>query len=201
MKILNIQQKQEQIILKIHENASQEEILKELKKKMPELKKLYGKEETPIYVEGKVLKNKEIDEIEKIIKENINVKIDFESPKDLGLSSIKKTFENEIQTSDTRFYKGSLRSGNRIEYEGSVVILGDLNGGAEVVAGENIAVVGVLRGIAHAGAKGNRKAIISAAAIETPQIRIANIIKEIEKQDEKQKKTFAHVVENEIVLE
>ena len=198
---ISIQQKKDQISLKIHEQASNEEIIKELKKKIPELKKLYGEEKTPILVTGKVLKNKEIEEIEKLITGTINVKIEFDSPKDLGLYSIKKTFENEIQNSDTMFHKGALRSGQKLEYEGSIVLMGDLNGGAEITAGENIAVVGVLRGVAHAGAKGNKKAIITAASIEAPQLRIANIVKEMEKEDKIQPKTFAYVDDEKIILE
>jgi len=199
--VISIQQKQDKIILKIHEQASNEEIEKELKKKTTELKKLYGTEKLPIFVTGKILKNKEIESVEKIIKQAIDVEIEIDSPKDMGLYSIKRTFENEIQNSDTKFYKGALRSGQKLEYEGSIVLMGDLNGGAEIVAGENIAVVGSLRGVAHAGAKGNKKAIITAASIEAPQIRIANIVKEIEKEESEMKKTFAYVSEDKIILE
>lgn len=198
---ITIQQKKDRIFLKIHEQASQEEIIKELKKKITDLKKLYGQEKTPIFVTGKILKNKDIEEIEGMIKDNINVKVEFDSPKDLGLHSIKKTFENEIQNSDTMYHKGSLRSGQKLEYEGSIVLIGDLNGGAEIIAGENIAVVGNLRGVAHAGAKGNKRAIITAAMIEAPQLRIANIVKEIEEEDTKETKKYAYVCEDKIVLE
>ena len=80
--------------------------------------------------------------------------------------------------------------------------MGDLNAGAEIMAGDNIAVIGNLRGLAHAGAKGNKKAVIAAESIETPQIRIANIIKEIEKkEDDTVKKKFAYVEEDKIILE
>ena len=199
---ITIQQKQEQIILKIHEQASEDEMLKELKKKMSELKKRYGEETTPIFITGKVLKNKEMEEIETIMQEaGIEVPIEFDSPKNLGLANIKKTFEDEIQNSDTKFYKGALRSGQRIEYEGSIVIMGDLNSGAEVIAGENIAVVGELRGVAHAGAKGNKRAIITAASIHAPQLRIANIVKEMEKEEYAHKFTFAYISDEKIVLE
>lgn len=199
---ITIVQKQNQIILKIHEQASQEEIIKELKKKIVELKKMYGNEKTPIYVTGKILKNKEMQEIESLIKSNIDVPLEFDSPKALGLHSIKRTFEDEIQNSDTKFHKGSLRSGQKLEYEGSIVLIGDLNGGAEIIAGENIAVIGALRGVAHAGAKGNKKAIITAGTIEAPQLRIANIVKEIERdEEEKHRKTYAYVHGEEILLE
>lgn len=199
---ITIAQKKDEIILKIHEQASQEEIIKELKKKIMELKKMHKEEKTPINVTGKVLKNKEIEEIDKTIKDSIDVAVHFDSPKALGLHSIKKTFENEIQNSDTKFHKGSLRSGQKLEYEGSIVLIGDLNGGAEIISGENIVVVGALRGVAHAGAKGNKKAIITAASIEAPQLRIANIVKEIErKEEDKQVKKYAYVYEEKIILE
>lgn len=198
---ISIQQKKNQITLTINEKVAYEEIIKELKKKIPELKKLYGDDKTPILVTGKILKNKEIEEVQKIIKDSIKVNVIIDSPKDMGLSSITRTFENEIQKSDTYFYKGSLRSGKKIEYEGSVVLMGDLNGGAEIIAGENIAVVGCLRGLAHAGAKGNKKAVIKAANIDCPQLRIANIVKEIEKDDLEHTKSFAYVDGDRIVLE
>ena len=97
-----------------------------MKKKLTELKKLYKDEKTPIRVTGKVLKNKEIDEIQDLIKEKIDVDIDFDTPKTLGLSGIKRTFDKEIAMSETKFHRGSLRSGQRMETEGSLVILGDV---------------------------------------------------------------------------
>lgn len=71
---------------------------------------MYKEEKTPIRVTGKVLKTKEIEEIRETIKSQIDVEIDFDTPKDLGLAGIKKTFEKEIKSSETKFYKGSLRS-------------------------------------------------------------------------------------------
>ncbi|MFR2533813.1 MAG: septum site-determining protein MinC [Clostridia bacterium] len=199
---VTIQLRKDEILVKISEEAEQKEIIECLKKKMEDLKKLYKNDKTPIYVIGKVMKNKEMDEIQKVIKEEVDVNIEFESPKMLGLHGIKKTFNKEIASSETKFQKGSLRSGQKIEYEGSIVILGDVNGGAEVVAGENIVVLGSLRGLAHAGAKGNKQAIIAAGEIESPQIRISNIIKEIEKQEDTQMHNYAYVNEkDEIIIE
>lgn len=180
---VGINMKKDEIVVRISEGAEHSEIIECLNKKMPALKKLYKTEKTPIFVMGKVLKNKEINEIKKIIQENIDVEVNFDSPKVLGLHGIKKVFEKDIENSETKFHKGSLRSGQKIEFEGSLVILGDVNAGAEVIAGENIVVVGELRGLAHAGAKGNKKAIIASNEIGCPQIRIANIVKELEKDD------------------
>ena len=88
--------KKNEIIIRISEGAEQSEIMECLNKKIPALKKLYKTEKTPIFVTGKVLKNKEIEEIKKLISSNIDVKITFDSPKVLGLYGIKKIFEKDI---------------------------------------------------------------------------------------------------------
>ncbi len=200
---ISIQTKKDNVIIKVNEEATQKEILLDLKKKMPELKKLYQEDTTPISITGKVFKNEEMEQIKQIIQKAISVEIEFDSPRILGLHGIKQTFSREIATSETKFHRGSLRSGQKVEFEGSLVVLGDVNSGAEILAGENIVVLGILRGMAHAGAKGNKKAIIAAASIESAQIRIANIVKEIEKEEFETKiKTCAYVNEEEqVVLE
>lgn len=198
-----VQLKTNKILIRINEEAEQEEIIKNLKEKMLDLKKLYQEDTTPIYVVGKVMKNKEMDEIQSVIKETIDVKVEFESPKILGLHGIKRTFSKEIGTSETMFHKGALRSGQKIEFEGSIVILGDVNDGAEVIASENIVILGDLRGLAHAGAKGNKEAIIAAQTIQCAQIRISNIIKELDIRTELEHVyQYAYVnEENQIILE
>lgn len=201
---INISMKKDQVIIKIDENAEQRDVIANLKRKMIELKNLYQDDKTPILVIGKVLKNREMDEIQNLIKRFIDVQIEFDSPKVLGLHGIKKSFYKEIATSETKFHKGSLRSGQRVEFEGSLVIIGDVNPGAEVIAGENIIVLGELRGLAHAGAKGNRDAVIEAVGIEATQLRIADIIKEIERDESEIKtiKTSAYIKDNgEMILE
>lgn len=199
---VGINMKKDEIVVRISEGAEHKEIIECLNKKIPALKKLYKTEKTPIFVMGKVLKNKEINEIKSIIQDSIGVEVNFDSPKVLGLHGIKKVFEQEIENSECKFHKGSLRSGQKLEFEGSLIVLGDVNAGAEVVAGENIVVLGALRGLAHAGAKGNKKAIIATNEIDGVQVRIANIVKEIEKDELKKKFRYAFVGENnEIVME
>ena len=199
---VSINLRRDELLIKLDENAEQGQIIYTLKKKLPELKKLYKDEKTPIRVTGKILKNKEIDEIQAIIKEKIDVEIDFDMPKSLGLSSIKRTFDKEIAISETKFHRGSLRSGQRMEVEGSLVILGDVNSGAEVIASDNIVVLGALRGLAHAGAKGNKQAIISAGLFDAVQVRIANIVKEINRDEEPlHKQAYISVVDDKILIE
>lgn len=70
----------------------------------------------------------------------------------------------------------TLRSGQKIEYNGHVVILGDVQPGAEVAAAGNILVWGALRGIAHAGAAGNNKALVCAMRLIPLQLRISDFV-------------------------
>lgn len=189
---ISINLRKDNIVIKVNEEYSQEDIVYTLRKKIPDLKKLYQGEHTPIVITGKVLKNKEIDEIQELIKKYLDVQIKFDSPRTLGLHGIVKTYNKEIAISETKFHRGAVRSGQKLEFEGSIVIMGDVNDGAEVIAGDNIVILGALRGLAHAGAKGNVNAIIAASSIDAPQLRIANIIKEREKEEiQEDKKTYA----------
>ena len=201
---ITINLRKDNIIIKINEDSSQEEIVYMLRKKIPELKKLYQGETTPIVITGKVLKNKEIDEIQELIKRYLDVNIKFDSPRTLGLHGITRTYNKEIATSETKFHRVSVRSGQKIEFEGSIIVLGDVNDGAEVIAGENIVILGILRGLAHAGAKGNKDAMIAASSIEAPQLRIANVVKERERAEiqEETRKTYVYLNEKgEMILE
>lgn len=74
---------------------------------------------------------------------------------------------------DSAFLCYTVRSGQRIEVSGDIVVLGDVNPGAELVAGGSIAVMGVLRGVAHAGAAGDEKAVVAANQLRPIQLRIA----------------------------
>lgn len=70
----------------------------------------------------------------------------------------------------------TVRSGGRVESSGSVVVLGDVNAGAEIVANDDIIVLGTLRGVAHAGVGGNENALVWAQQILAPQLRIGNAL-------------------------
>lgn len=83
--------------------------------------------------------------------------------------------------------KGPLRSGQRIYAEDNLVVFGDVNPGAELIAGGNIVVMGVLRGVAHAGVPDDSTAIITAITLRPTQLRIGHFISRspelLEKQD------------------
>jgi septum site-determining protein MinC len=70
----------------------------------------------------------------------------------------------------------TLRSGYRLQYSGHVVVIGDVNPGAEIIAGGNVLVWGRLRGVVHAGAEGNDQAVVCALDLSPTQLRIAGQI-------------------------
>jgi septum site-determining protein MinC len=72
------------------------------------------------------------------------------------------------------FLHQTLRSGTRIEFAGHVVILGDVNPGAEVIAEGNIMVWGRLRGMVHAGSDGDQECVVCALEFTPMQLRIAD---------------------------
>lgn len=74
------------------------------------------------------------------------------------------------------FIERTLRSGKSVQFEGHVVVMGDVNPGAEIIATGNIVVLGSLRGVAHAGATGDRKASVSAYHLAPTQLRIADLV-------------------------
>lgn len=72
------------------------------------------------------------------------------------------------------FLNRTLRSGTRVEFAGHVVVLGDVNPGAEIVAEGNVIIWGRVRGMIHAGSKGNANAVICALDLSPTQLRIAD---------------------------
>lgn len=94
------------------------------------------------------------------------------------------------------FQSRTLRSGTRIEFPGHVVVLGDVNPGAEIVAEGNVIVWGRLRGMVHAGSKGNRKAIICALDLSPTQLRIADEVSAILNQQESPQPEVARINED-----
>jgi septum site-determining protein MinC len=74
------------------------------------------------------------------------------------------------------FLRKTLRSGRSIFHEGAVTILGDVNPGAEIIAAGSVIVWGRLRGLVHAGAMGDKTAVICALDLSPTQLRIADQI-------------------------
>lgn len=87
------------------------------------------------------------------------------------------TEENTIDTKTlpTLYLNQTLRSGQTVNYEGNILIIGDAHPGSEIIADGDITVWGILGGIAHAGSKGNITAKVRALKLNAIQLRIAGL--------------------------
>lgn len=84
--------------------------------------------------------------------------------------------DTELSGADAMVVRQTLRSGNSIQFPGSILVLGDVNPGAEIIAGGSVVVWGRLKGTVHAGAAGDETAIVCALDLSPMQLRIAGHI-------------------------
>lgn len=164
------------LTITIDKNANYKDIKEKMREILDASEETFVDVEGPIIVEGRRLLDEEEKEIIAMIGEKTDIEVRVERPKQMGLASINNIFNLDTTITNTKVFTSTIRSGQRIDFEGSIVVLGDVNGGAEVIAEGNIIILGNLRGFAHAGAKGNRSAFIAANSITPTQLRIADII-------------------------
>jgi len=157
-----------------------EEIKQLVKTKFQESSKFFENAKMAISFEGRKLTNDEQREILDIIHENTDMHIICVIENDPEVEEkFRKPLEQklmELSSNTGQFYKGILRSGASLEFETSVVIIGDVNHGARVVSKGNIIVLGALKGTAYAGATGNTNSFVLALDMNPTQIRIADVI-------------------------
>ena len=129
--------------------------------------------------EGRKLTEEEQKEILDIIHNNSNLNVVCVAETDPSKARIlERSLEErlmELSTNTGQFYKGTLRSGQVLEFETSVIVLGDVNPGAKIVSKGNIIILGALKGNACAGAAGNSNAFILALDMSPVNIQIADL--------------------------
>lgn len=120
---------------------------------------------------GKQLNSKQEDELKSIVERKYGIAVDV-----CEEEAKKEDFFQGIEEGKSKFIRSTIRSGQCIEYDGNLIVIGDVNPGGLLKANGNILVMGSLRGMAHAGCDGNRKAMVAAFNLQPTQLRIANII-------------------------
>jgi len=159
------------IYILIKELKDFETIKEEMIRRLEETKTFF-KGAKILDIQCDTLSSQEKEQLSVLMKERYQMEIQTEV---LGSGQVPRIFQG-IHEGITKFHGGTLRSGQKINYEGNVVIVGDVNPGAEVVAQGNIIVMGNLRGIAHAGSNGNQEAFVVAYHLDPTQLRIADLI-------------------------
>lgn len=167
-------------------DAPFEELCRQLEKKVEEAGKFFDNVKTSLAFKGRSFSDEEEETLFQIITEHTSMEITFLKTENSELKQLSDLLEKEMAPHNlTKFHKGSLRNGQKIEFDGSLVIVGDVNPGAEIKASGNIIVLGQLKGMAHAGCNGMTDAFIAAVYMAPVQLRIADIITRFPEENKK----------------
>lgn len=118
-----------------------------------------------------------------------------------GPTGLASSDESTHKVADAVLVRKTLRSGSSIQHSGHVVVIGDVNPGAEVLAAGDVVVWGKLRGMVHAGADGDENAVVCALDLSPTQLRIAGRIALTPKRRGKPQPEMAHLDNGVVVAE
>ena len=155
----------------------------EVAEKFQSSAKFFGNAQMAISFQGRKLSLEEEMELVEAITDNCQIKVvsivdENKATEEAMKQALEKQEEQAdlMNLQDGRFYKGTLRSGQVLESETSIIILGDVNPGARVISKGNVIVLGSLKGNIFVGAAGNENAFVAALSMDPMQIRIGDII-------------------------
>ncbi len=190
--LIRIKANKDGFVLVPHPAAPFDSILKELQDRLSKTRDFFARSEMVLDLRRRSLKTSQIAALHKLLKEKGQVRmVEVQLSDDLRMAldhlpapaqppppppPRRASREDRDRTDVPVIIRSTCRSGIRIESPSDCVILGDVNPGAEILAVGDIIVFGNLRGIAHAGALGDRSARIWAFSIEPSQIRIADLV-------------------------
>ena len=168
------------IVLVMDKDMPFSDLLEKIAEKFSSAAKFYGNATMAISFKGRKLTVEEekqiLDTIESNTKLNIICVVDTDEERQ---EMFKKAVEAKLMAQSTgtgQFHKGTLRSGQVLESESSIIILGDVNPGAKVIAKGNVIVLGSLKGTIYAGINCNENAFVVALYMNPVQIRIGDTI-------------------------
>lgn len=170
--------------------AGFDELIKAVEVKFKDASRFFKNAKTAICFEGRKLSNEEEQQLIEIIEGTTELEIicviDADKDReDFFKRIVEETIqENEVKKqkaetpdlSSGQFYRGTLRSGQILESEGDVIVLGDVNPGAKVIAARNVVILGCLKGTVYAGMNSADSAFVVAMSMNPMQIRIGNNI-------------------------
>lgn len=175
-KLVAFKGSKEGISIYLNRDSDYANLKKQLIKKIESAKKFF-KGAKVISIKGKILSKEEKEEIKEIMYLRFGM-IVVEENEEIKINNVQKVGEifDGIEQGNTKFIRATIRSGQRIKFEGNVIIIGDVNPGAQVMAEGNILVMGALRGFAHAGTSGNQKAFVAAFSLQPMLLKIGDVI-------------------------
>ncbi len=172
----------ESLLLVVNGDPSFEEVIGELKNKLEAARDFFAKSSVPMPLRyrGKVLSFAQHDEISKLV-EQFGLAYDIYFSSGQPAQMVREGGMPYIAPPDaviipTLVLRRTMRGGQEIRFNGTVIVLGDVNPTARIFAEHDIIVVGVSRGVLHAGALGDRGAQATAGRFIGGQVRIADCI-------------------------
>ena len=179
----------------LDEKTPFEELKKEVAAKFTQSAKFFGDAEVAVSFQGAKLDQIQQNELIQLISDNSKLKVicivDEDKEREQLFGHAIENRETPENVQGGQFYKGTLRSGQLLESDTSIIILGDVNRGARVSAAGNIIVLGMLQGTVYAGANGNANAFVVALDMDPMQIRIADVIARKADETIKKNKKFS----------
>ncbi|MFG6348852.1 MAG: septum site-determining protein MinC [Lachnospiraceae bacterium] len=168
------------IILVLNPDTSYETLKKDIADKFKASAAFFGEAAKAVSFKGRDLTDEQKMEIVDIIQANCSLSILCIMEDDPETeAAFQKTIERKLEqdySNTGQFYKGNLRSGQVLDVETSIIIIGDIKPGAKVISKGNVIILGSLKGNVYAGAAGNTNAFVVALDMRPVQIRIADTI-------------------------
>ncbi len=148
--------------------------------KFRESEKFFKNAKIAISFEGRRLSQEEEFSILDMIEKNTSIQIicvvDQDEMREQMYKEKIDSYYQDVADNTGEFYKGTLRSGQVLKCDTSIVIIGDVNPGAKIIAKGNIVILGSLKGNAYAGAAGDESCFVTALDMDPVQIKIGNVI-------------------------
>ena len=198
------------LIVILDENLPFQELIKDVEDKFKESAKFFKNAKMAMTIRGRSLTQAEEKQVVETIVDSCGLHIlciiDEDRKEELFFHQAVDKAMEEKDAEDGWFYRGTLRAGQVLESEHSIVIIGDVNPGANVTSKGNIVVLGSLRGIAYAGATGDRNCFVAALVMKPIQVKIADkmarsaITKRVDNAEYKLDPKIAYVKEDHIYV-
>lgn len=180
------------IILALDSSLPYEQLKKDIADKFRSSDEFLGSASKAISFQGRELSDEQQEEIISIIHQNCHLNIVcviIDDPE--KEAEFSRAIDNKYAAQDAntgQFFKGNLRSGQVLDVETSIIVIGDVKAGAKVVSKGNVIILGSLNGTVYAGSTGNSNAFVIALDMNPMQIKIADVIARAPDQPAKPKK-------------
>lgn len=163
------------LVLHLDDTCSYEELKQELDQKLSANSRTQEERHlisVKVDIGNRYLTDDQKEELKELIRQKKNLMVD-----DIESNVITKEEANRLkEENEVVTVSRIVRSGQVLRVSGDLLLIGDVNPGGTVIAGGNIFIMGVLKGVAHAGCFGNEQAVIAASSMKPSQLRIGEYI-------------------------